>query len=61
MFKKLIILSLSLFLTSCIYPVGKHNTGGRGNIFGAQHYKYKCEKAGECCEVGKNCESETKN
>jgi hypothetical protein len=39
--------------TKCISP-------RKSNIFGRQTYKYRCEKAGQCCEVGKNCEEDLK-
>ncbi len=26
--------------------------------FGAKHYKYRCNSANDCCEVGKNCEED---
>lgn len=65
MILKFVIIILFMFCTSCINPValmpssyGKGRTGpGKSK---PHNYKYRCEKPGKCCEVGKNCEEDKK-
>ena len=67
MIKKITILT-SLFLCSACFGgdslcrVINQDTptkcGVQRNIFGTQHYKYRCEKPGQCCEVGVDCVDE---
>lgn len=53
----LIISSLLLLLTqSCIYIPAGLSKGDTGR--GPKNYQYKCQKAGDCCEVGKDCKEE---
>ena len=65
MLKNLIISVLFFTISSCIIPPGARINGkvirtGDHNIFGSQHYKYRCKTADDCCEVGKNCEEDLK-
>ena len=64
MFNKFILI-LILFCTSCgagpgLIMIGTANSKGQKGT-GAKNYKYKCEKVGECCEVGKDCKEEKGN
>lgn len=54
--KNIIILVTILSFTGCIPYFGPPSKTG----FGRQYYKYRCEKPGDCCEVGKNCKGDIK-
>lgn len=73
MLKKNIFLFLFIFCTSCasggrdplcqaIYRSESLSPKMQTFFCGNGGYsKYKCKKAGDCCEVGKNCEEDIKN
>ncbi len=54
MFKKYISLLVVIYVIGCIPYFGPPSKTG----FGAKHYKYRCNSANDCCEVGKNCEED---
>ena len=56
MIKKIFILHLFLFSASCAESgLVLLTAGAKGS--NSQGYRYKCEKVGDCCEVGKDCET----
>ena len=67
MIKKITILT-SLFLCSACFGGDElcrminrdtpTKCGVQRNIFGTQYYKYRCEKPGQCCEIGVDCVDE---
>ena len=65
MLKNHIIFFLIVLLSSCastdpvcqaIYNNESLSTKTKTFLCGNGGYKYKCEKVGQCCEVGKDCE-----
>lgn len=71
MIKRFFILSLFLFCTSCgsngsdplcqaFYKSESLSYKSKTFLCGSGGYKYKCKKAGDCCEIGKDCEEAKK-
>lgn len=69
MSKNNIILLSLIFCSSCmgipgcpsIYQSESLSSNTKTFLCGSGGYKYKCKKAGDCCEIGKNCEEDIKN
>ena len=69
MLQNYIILFLLTFCTSClglplpcnsIYESESLSDNTKTLLCRNGHYKYRCKKAGDCCEVGKDCEGDSK-
>ena len=54
MLKNYVVLSMFFILSGCIPYFGPTSKTG----FGTQYYKYRCEKPGQCCEIGVDCADE---